>query len=654
MVVSDACERGAALVASLPPEVRAELQAADVSDRTALDTLLRRRGVLKLGQRLSIMAALEVPSWTGTVRSTLSSVSSAAAAATTDAADEDMGITLEDNYSDDGGMVTLEDNADEARVCAQPQQQAAPPPTAAAMSDEAEQPIGADGQGCSVGPPPTFQHFRVVHKPYVYIREARDTQSHRLGYKWSGETVRCSGEVGGWLKLADEDGWMLRDGRHVGLGELLVPAHGPEFRAAAVSMAGAMTTLSSGDALSEQERLTRELIERVFPKHTPNPAALLRRDPDSLAASAAKGLQKTIDAYDHVGLPRALRERPAVAPADGGVRQPPADASPFAGAAHDDGGQGGGGGGGGGSTPPPLVAVDEVAASDMATERFEAEYVAANRPVIIRGALAEWPPLRRWTEADLRERCGARRVTVRVAPQRGEHGAMFGDVQRMQSYRTAEVTLSELLDDLARPLPTYYGARMHLGASLPELAADATAAGVGPAPFAACFGEPQATNPTIYLGAGRQATPMHFDPAENLLCVVEGGKDLTLFHPADTENVYPVGERNTKVIYSHVDFVSEGLDRSTFPKLAHAVPHVARVRRGDLLYLPCGWWHAVRGTEGRNLSVNFWYGLGARKRERDLGGPDLEERGKALDAVLKAFAAAPGAGGADGGLQGLR
>ena len=62
MVVSDACERGAALVASLPPEVRAELQAADVSDRTALDTLLRRRGVLKLGQRLSIMAALEVPS----------------------------------------------------------------------------------------------------------------------------------------------------------------------------------------------------------------------------------------------------------------------------------------------------------------------------------------------------------------------------------------------------------------------------------------------------------------------------------------------------------------------------------------------------------------------------------------------------------------
>ena len=28
----------------------------------------------------------------------------------------------------------------------------------------------------------------------------------------------------------------------------------------------------------------------------------------------------------------------------------------------------------------------------------------------------------------------------------------------------------------------------------------------------------------VYMGAGGQATPLHFDPTENLLCMVEGEK----------------------------------------------------------------------------------------------------------------------------------
>ena len=207
----------------------------------------------------------------------------------------------------------------------------------------------------------------------------------------------------------------------------------------------------------------------------------------------------------------------------------------------------------------------------MATERFEAEYVAANRPVIIRGALAgaAAAPLDRSRLARALRRAprdGPRRATARRA--RGH----VGDVQRrIVPHRGGDPLRAPGRSRASAPdLLWRADAPRRVAARAP--AADATAAGVGPAPFAACFGEPQATNPTIYLGAGRLgAMPMHFDPAENLLCVVEGGKDLTLFHPADTENVYPVGERNTKVIYSHVDFVSEGLDRSTFPKLAHAL-----------------------------------------------------------------------------------
>ena len=48
---------------------------------------------------------------------------------------------------------------------------------------------------------------------------------------------------------------------------------------------------------------------------------------------------------------------------------------------------------------------------------------------------------------------------------------------------------------------------------------------------------------------------------------------------------------------------------------ARAQPHVATVRRGDLLYLPLGWWHAVRGSQERNISVNFWFELHPSKRD---------------------------------------
>lgn len=70
--------------------------------------------------------------------------------------------------------------------------------------------------------------YRVLHDPCVYVREARSLKARPLGYKRLGEVVHVSGEVDGWLKLAHEDGWMLKDGRAVGLGPLLAPVHAGE------------------------------------------------------------------------------------------------------------------------------------------------------------------------------------------------------------------------------------------------------------------------------------------------------------------------------------------------------------------------------------------------------------------------------------------
>ena len=44
----------------------------------------------------------------------------------------------------------------------------------------------------------------------------------------------------------------------------------------------------------------------------------------------------------------------------------------------------------------------------------------------------------------------------------------------------------------------------------------------------------------IWMGAGNQVTPAHFDNSENLMCMVAGTKKVRLYEPAQTNYLYPV------------------------------------------------------------------------------------------------------------------
>ena len=433
-------------------------------------------------------------------------------------------------------------------------------------------------------PPPRTSLFVVTHTPLVFVRESPDGDARKLGYKWRGERVVVAEVRGPWLRLAHEEGWMLRDGTALGLGELLRPA--PSGRPAlgapddATSMIALPTSAVAEETVSVGELLMRQLFEQRFPKSTPRPEASLPMAGSALEASVCLGIDKVHQGYDRAKLAHRHREWPATGPS-----------------------------GAAGAHAP----VAECAAASLTVAHFRERYVLANEPLVIRGALSGWAPLVRWDTAYLRAVAGACRVPVRINPRvAGPTARMFGDPLRMQAYESEERRLDEVLDELERPEPACYAARMPVARLLPELLPDLAD---GPAErFAACFGPPQAINPVCYLGAGRQATPMHFDPSDNLLCVVEGAKELTLYHPADTEHLYPAGERNTAAVYSLVGSC-EPPDLARFPALARARPRTAIVRAGDVLYLPCGWWHAVRGSIGRNLSINYWFELHADKAD---------------------------------------
>ena len=114
-----------------------------------------------------------------------------------------------------------------------------------------------------------------------------------------------------------------------------------------------------------------------------------------------------------------------------------------------------------GRDPAKFHTYNPTAASEQARDELQLtatelreQYVAKNRPVILRGAASRWASGELWTEAYLRQRCGERTLTVRSAESATFHGE--------PGYATATLTVNELLDAI--------GSTSSVGAPLPYAA----------------------------------------------------------------------------------------------------------------------------------------------------------------------------------------
>ena len=116
-------------------------------------------------------------------------------------------------------------------------------------------------------------------------------------------------------------------------------------------------------------------------------------------------------------------------------------------------------------------------------------------------------------------------------------------------------------------------------------------------------------NWNLWLGPGGHTEPMHFDTGDGTLMQLHGAKIVDLFPASEVYNVHPFDFYDTLPPWvSRVDF--DRLDFKVFPRMRQAMPEYRRVRidRGDLLFIPAGWWHEVT-SEGDDYSCSlnrFW------------------------------------------------
>jgi cupin-like protein len=82
-------------------------------------------------------------------------------------------------------------------------------------------------------------------------------------------------------------------------------------------------------------------------------------------------------------------------------------------------------------------------------EEFAERYVRRERPVIVRGAVKDWPPSYKWTPEYLKAMYGTRGVKIGIPPN--GNGDYLDDAERLNIGVEREVAFAKTIDDIFAP-----------------------------------------------------------------------------------------------------------------------------------------------------------------------------------------------------------
>ncbi|KAI4230136.1 MAG: hypothetical protein L6R36_000249 [Xanthoria steineri] len=260
------------------------------------------------------------------------------------------------------------------------------------------------------------------------------------------------------------------------------------------------------------------------------------------------------------------------------------------------------------------------------------QYIAKNRPFVLRGGAASWPATSLWDPAYLAMKMGNSSVKVAITPSGNADSPVrnptdgrvyftkpleveepFDDFltqirqQEVGETSSTEVKYSQAQDDNLR------GEYFQLYPDVPEDVWWATE----------CLGAPDAVN--VWIGNGRSTTALHKDNYENIYCQIRGKKRFVLLPSVETPCVnirfLPQAIYTRRRALSP-DSPSEdipwpvwdpdrpGEEQTRFSRLS--IPLHVELGPGDMLYLPALWYHKVSQEclEDRiSVSVNYWYDM---------------------------------------------
>ncbi|XP_076262905.1 jumonji domain containing 5 [Rhynchophorus ferrugineus] len=226
-------------------------------------------------------------------------------------------------------------------------------------------------------------------------------------------------------------------------------------------------------------------------------------------------------------------------------------------------------------------------------ETFHNLYFELQIPVKLKGCMTHWPAVNKWSNLHyFLDLAGTRTVPVEI-------GSNYADENWSQKLMTMREFISKYFISDSGDIG--YLAQHNLFNQISELKDD-----IRIPEYCCCsLNNGDATEPDINAWFGPKGTvsPLHQDPKNNILAQVFGVKQLLLYSPRDTENLYPHEETmlsNT----AQVDPLNP--DHAKFENFKKAKLYKCLLEPGDMLFIPVKWWHHVTALD-KSFSVSFWW-----------------------------------------------
>jgi len=219
----------------------------------------------------------------------------------------------------------------------------------------------------------------------------------------------------------------------------------------------------------------------------------------------------------------------------------------------------------------------------LSRQEFLDSYYSTNRPVVMTDAMDDWPAMTRWTDVELKRRFSDRIIEVQA--NRDSDASYELNQARLRK----EMTFGEYIDliQTAGETNNYYITANNSGKNkeaLEELWDDIVM-------FPEYLRNDDPSNRGFFwFGPKGTVTPLHHDLTNNFMAQVRGRKLVRLIAPYELPNLY-----NNRHCYSAVDLGK--IDFETFPLFKNVTVIDVVIGAGDLLFLPIGWWHYVRGLD---------------------------------------------------------
>nr|XP_039252281.1 bifunctional peptidase and arginyl-hydroxylase JMJD5-like [Styela clava] len=110
------------------------------------------------------------------------------------------------------------------------------------------------------------------------------------------------------------------------------------------------------------------------------------------------------------------------------------------------------------------------------------------------------------------------------------------------------------------------------------------------------------TDVIFIFSSGSGESAIHWDPAENMHCLLDGTKDWAIIHRKD-RHILPKSKESS--MYTSVN--QSSIDMYKYPVMQDIPWYHAFIEAGDCIFVPNSSPHYVRSGDSRNMAISVWF-----------------------------------------------